>query len=117
MPGFPRSLIAFQRPFPAEAACAAYVASLRWPDGLRCSGCGHDQAWWLDTKSWTYQCKQCRRQASVTAGIIMHGSKLSLTIWLWATYLMATHSNGISAFKLWKQLGLGSYKTAWLLCA
>jgi hypothetical protein len=36
---------------------------------------------------------------------------------LWAAYLMATHSNGISAFQLWKQLGLGSYKTAWLLCA
>ena len=30
---------------------------------------------------------------------------------------MATHSNGISALQLWRQLGLGSYKTAWLLCA
>ncbi len=47
----------------------------------------------------------------------MHGSKLGLTIWFWADYLMATHSNGISAFQLWRQLGLGSYKTAWLLCA
>ncbi len=47
----------------------------------------------------------------------MHGSKLSLSIWLWAAYLMATHSNGSSAFQLWKQLGLGSYKRAWLLCA
>ncbi len=117
MSDFPRSLIAFQRRFPDEAACAAYVAALRWPDGFRCPGCGHDQAWRLDTKAWTYQCKQCRRQTSVTAGTLLHGSKLSLTIWLWAAYLMATHSNGISAFQLWKQLGLGSYKTAWLLCA
>jgi hypothetical protein len=30
---------------------------------------------------------------------------------------MATHSNGISARQLWRQLGLGSYKSAWLLCA
>src|SRR5512147_1213816 len=30
---------------------------------------------------------------------------------------MATHSNGISALQVQKQLGLGSYKTAWLLCA
>ena len=30
---------------------------------------------------------------------------------------MATHSNGISALQLQKQLGLGSYKSAWLLCA
>jgi hypothetical protein len=47
----------------------------------------------------------------------MHGSKLSLILWFWAAYLMATHSNGISALQLQRQLGLGSYKTAWLLCA
>src|SRR3954462_4042053 len=28
---------------------------------------------------------------------------------------MATHANGISARQLWRQLGLGSYKSAWLL--
>ena len=47
----------------------------------------------------------------------MHGSKLPLTVWFWAAYLMATHSNGISALQLQKQLGLGSYKSAWLLGA
>src|SRR6201987_4785295 len=30
---------------------------------------------------------------------------------------MATHSNGISALQLQRQLAFGSYKTAWLLCA
>jgi hypothetical protein len=40
-----------------------------------------------------------------------------LTIWFWAAYLMATHSNGISALQLQRQLALGSYKSAWLLCA
>ena len=30
---------------------------------------------------------------------------------------MATHSNGLSARQMWRQLGLGSYKSAWLLCA
>jgi hypothetical protein len=30
---------------------------------------------------------------------------------------MATHCNGISALQLQRQLGLGSYKSAWLLCA
>jgi len=30
---------------------------------------------------------------------------------------MATHSNGISALQLQNQLGLGSYRTAWMLCA
>jgi hypothetical protein len=53
----------------------------------------------------------------VTAGTIMHHSKLPLTTWFWATYLMATHSNGISALQLQRQLAFRSYKTAWLLCA
>ena len=59
----------------------------------------------------------CARQTSVTAGTVMHGSKLPLTVWFWAAYLMATHSNGIAALQLQKQLGLGSYKSAWLLAA
>ncbi len=53
----------------------------------------------------------------MTAGTTMHGSKLPLLVWFWAVYLMATHSNGISALQLQKQLRLGSYKSAWLLCA
>ncbi len=33
----------------------------------------------------------------MTAGTILHGSKLALTIWFWAASMMATHSNGLSA--------------------
>jgi len=107
--------MAFQGRFPDEAACAAYLAAIRWPEGFRCPACGHPRAWRLETKPWTYECRHCRRQTSVRAGTIMHGSKLALRVWFWAAYLMATHSNGISALQLQKQLGLGSYKTAWLL--
>src|SRR5437762_2297989 len=39
----------------------------------------------------------------------MHHSKLPLTAWFWAAYLMATHSNGISALQLQRQLAFGSY--------
>ena len=45
----------------------------------------------------TFECARCHRQTSVTAGTILHGSKLALTVWFWAAYLMATHSNGIAA--------------------
>jgi hypothetical protein len=38
-----------------------------------------------------------------------------LRTWFLAAWLVATHRNGISARQLWLQLGLGSYKTAWLL--
>ena len=103
-----------QRRFPDDAACARYLVALRWPDGFRCPRCAHDHAWMLKTKAWTYECARCGKQTSVTAGTVMHGSKLALTVWFWAAYLMAGHSNGISASQLWKLLGLRSYKTAWL---
>ena len=117
MTDFPRSLPEFQGRFPDEAACVAYLATARWPDGFRCPACGHGKGWELSTKPFTWECAGCGKQTSVTAGTAMHGSKLALTVWFWAAYLMATHSNGISALQLQKQLGLGSYKTAWLLCA
>jgi hypothetical protein len=114
---FPRSLIEFRHCFPDEAACAAYLFAARWPSGFVCPGCRKTKAWELQTKPWTYECAGCGKQTSVTAGTIMHHSKLPLTIWFWAAYLMATHSNGISALQLQRQLALGSYKSAWLLCA
>jgi ISXO2-like transposase domain len=70
----------------------------------------------LATKAFTWECARCGKQTSVIAGTGMHGSKLELTVWFWAAYLMATHSTGMSARQLWR-LGLGSYKSAWLLCA
>ena len=115
MTDFPRSLLEFQQRFPDEDACAAYLATLRWPAGFVCPACGGSRGWALATKAHTHECADCRKQTSVTAGTVMHGSKLALTAWFWAAYLMATHSNGISALQLQKQLGLGSYKTAWLL--
>ena len=66
-------------------------------------------AHWLSLQAFTYECAACGRQTSVTAGTIMHGSKLPLTVWFWAAHLMATHSNGISALQLQRLLGLGSY--------
>ncbi len=98
-----------------EAACVAYLFAARWPHGFVCAACGRNKAWQLRTKVWTWECAGCGKQSSVTAGTIKHSSKLPLTIWFWAAYLMATHSNGISALQLQRQLALGSYKSAWLM--
>ena len=111
----PNSLLAFQHMFPDDDACAAWLIEMRWPDGFVCPACGHEKGWALRRKAHTFECAGCRRQTSVTAGTILHASKLPLTVWFWAAYLMATHSNGISALQLQKQLGIGSYRSAWLL--
>jgi hypothetical protein len=93
MSDFPRSLVEFESRFPDEAACVAYLFAARWPHGFVCPACGRNKAWQLQTKAWTWECAGCGKQTSVTAGTIMHHSKLPLTMWFWAAYLMATHSN------------------------
>ena len=46
----------------------------------------------------------------------MHRSHLPLETWFMAVHIVTSHSNfGISALQLQAQLGLGSYKSAWLL--
>ena len=82
MVDFPRSLIEFQRRFPDERACASYLAQARWPDGFRCPSCGHAKGWELSTKAFTWECAGCHRQTSVTAGTVMHASKLPLTVFV-----------------------------------
>jgi hypothetical protein len=68
----------------------------------------------LKSRPRLYECLDCGRQTSITAGTAMHRSKLPLTTWFWAAHLMATHSNGMSARQLEDQPGV-TYKTTWLL--
>ncbi len=58
---FPRSLLEFQRRFPDERACAAYLADARWPDGFRCPACDRDKGWELATKAFTWECRRLRQ--------------------------------------------------------
>src|SRR3954451_12052940 len=111
----PGSLPAFEARFPDDAACARWLFGKRWPDGFRCPGCGHDKAWELGRGTLLVECARCHRQTSVTAGTVLHRSHLPPKLWFLAAWLVATHKNGISARQLGLQLGLGSYKTAWLL--
>lgn len=111
----PSSLPAFEARFPDDAACARWLFERRRPEGFRCPGCGHDKGWELGRGLLLVECGRCHRQTSVTAGTVLHRSHLRLRLWFLAAWLVATHRNGISARQLRLQLGLGSYKTAWLL--
>jgi transposase-like protein len=113
-PGFPRSIVEFQRRFPDEADCRAYLFESRWPDGYRCRRCGCGEVG-AEHRRHLWQCKRCGHQTSVTAGTVMHKTRTPLTLWFWAAYLVATHTPGISAVQLQRQLGISRYETAWLV--
>jgi transposase-like protein len=109
-----RSLSQFQKAFSDEASCGAFLFKRRWPDGFVCPVCGKRRVAALKSRPRLYECLDCGRQTSITAGTVMHRSRLPLTAWFWAAHLMTTHSNGMSARQLEEQLGV-TYKTAWLL--
>lgn len=58
-------------------------------------------------------CAICQYQVSVKAGTIFQGSRLPLTMWFRAIWLVTSQKNGASAKGIQRILGLGSYETAW----
>lgn len=105
-------MLAIQRRFHTELACRKHLESQRWPNGFRCSACGHDQAGRIRTRS-LYRCLKCRKQVSLTAGTIFHKTRVSLKKWFWLILMMSQNKHGISMLEAQRLLGIGSYKTIW----
>jgi transposase-like protein/ribosomal protein L37AE/L43A len=108
---YPRTLAEFEARFATEAACRAYLAQLRWPNGFRCPKCGGTTAWPVRVVLW--QCAGCGRQTSVTAGTVFQDTRTPLTMWFRAMWWVTNSKAGTSALTLQHLLGLGSYQTAW----
>ena len=109
------SLPDFQRLYGTEEQCEAALEKARWPDGFRCPRCGgHEHGLVYGRRLKRYQCRSCGHQATLTAGTIMQATKLPLTTWFLAFYLIGQAKTGISSLELSRHLGV-NYDTAWLL--
>jgi hypothetical protein len=112
--GFPTTLPEFQRVFPDEAACAKYLANLRWPSGFACPKCGQVGEPYRFPKrlSVVLRCRRCQANISLTAGTIMQRTHMPLSVWFWGAYLVTTQTPGQSALQFQRQLGIRRYETA-----
>ncbi len=108
----PDDLPSFVERFGTDAQCREHLFQARWPEGFRCAACGHDQAWALRSRL-IYECAACGRQHSLLAGTIFEQTKTGLARWFLAIYLVTSSKGGISATELKRQMGFGSYQTAW----
>ena len=104
--------------FTDEQKAREWLEARLWPDGPICPKCGVvNEATLLKGKSTRpglYQCNACRKPFSVTVGTLYERSKIPLTKWLAATYLLQSSKKGISALQIHRTLGV-SKKTAWFL--
>lgn len=115
--------------FHDEAAAFAFVESIIWANGPVCSHCGGTERIYPlqgvrsgkskknpegAVRHGLKKCGQCRGQFTVRIGTIFEESKLPLTKWLQAIFLMTASKKGVSAHQLHRTLEI-TYKTAWFL--
>jgi transposase-like protein len=101
-----------------EDHARAYFEGRRWPNGPACVHCGAVNVYRMGgeaTRPGLLECRDCRKQFTVTVGTVMQDSHLPLSIWAKAFHLMVSSKKGMSALQLQRNLGLGSYRTAWFL--
>lgn len=111
------SLARLRRQYPTEAACRHLLEELRWPQGPFCPHCGSYALWAINGNSCRAglkECRDCRRQYTVTTKTPMHATQLPLWTWIQAMYLVVTSSKGISSMVMSRFLGV-TQATAWRL--
>jgi len=93
---------------------------VRWPDGPICPHCvvvgGHYRVNLRKgsrgpVRQGVWKCRDYRKQFTVTVGTVFQGSKISLSKWVTAIYLMGDSTKGLNAHQLHRRLGL-TYKSA-----
>lgn len=105
------SEVNFSALYGTENLCREATARWRWPDGFVCPACGCVDHCIVGLRQ-LYQCNACRRQTSLTAGTIFNATKVPLTTWFRAMYLMTQTKQGISSIELGRRLGV-TQTTAW----
>lgn len=110
---FPKTLIEAVRYFSNPDVGLAFMASLRWPDGVICPHCDHAGVMFLKNRR-VWKCRACRKQFSIKTGTIMEDSPIKLDKWLPAIWLIVNAKNGISSYEVHRALGV-TQKTAWFL--
>src|SRR4051794_14367610 len=111
--------------FRNEAKARAWLEARIWKDGVICPHCASANA--SDEgrvtkltgkahRAGLYQCNHhaCRRQFTVTVGTVLERSKIPLSKWLAALYLMSAPGKPISVQRAHRLIGV-SYKSTWYM--
>jgi transposase-like protein len=101
------SLTEFLQHYGTEKQCRQALFQWRWPTGFVCPACGHTAYCELKCRL-LFQCGHCHKQTSLTSGTIFAATKLPLTTWLLAIYLVTQSKTSVSALSMSRTLGVAS---------
>ncbi len=109
----PETLLGTIKLFSDPDVALAFVAKLRWPNGVTCPECGAPEPSFLSTRR-LWKCRACKKQFSVKVGTIFEDSPIGLDKWLPALWLVVNCTNGISSYEIARDMGV-TQKTAWFM--
>lgn len=103
-----------------EDEARSILEHIRWGKESICPHCGSFRVVRIKAVSdkvrdGLLRCNDCKGQFTVTVGTIMEDSHITLRQWVQAFHSMCSHKKGVSALQLQRNLGLGSYRSAWHL--
>jgi transposase-like protein len=124
--GFPTpadlTLDQIMRRFSTDEKAREYLEAIRWPEGPVCPHCGCiERIYPIESnpakgvRPGLFQCNNCEGQFTFTVGTIFEKSKIPLRKWLVAWYMLCSSKKGVSALQIQRQLGIGSYRSAWFM--
>lgn len=110
-----KNILEFQKDFSTDEKCRKYLEQQRWNGTPACPFCGSINVCRFSNGK-VFKCREkgCRKKFTVTVGTIYENTKVPLTKWFLATYILSVHSKGISSLQLANWLGV-TQKTAWFL--
>src|ERR1041385_6624837 len=105
----------WERAFPDDDACKAYLVKHRWPNGVHCPRCGSISIYELKARPFHWQCQDCSVHGyrfSVLVGTIFANTNKPLREWFRVIHTMLTSKKGVSSHQIYRTMGFGSYETA-----
>lgn len=100
-----------------DAAAREWLERLFWPNGPHCPRCGSLKVWRFReqgrrSRPGLWECGDCGDQFTVTTKTPLHATKLPLSKWLLALYIVLSSSKGVSSVVLARMIGV-TQRTAW----
>ena len=110
-----KTLVEAVRYYSDPDRCLDTMVKVRWPNGVTCPECGHDNPRFIAPRRiWECRTNHPRRQFSVKVGTIFEDSPLGLDKWLVAIWMLSNCKNGISSYEVHRALGI-TQKSAWFM--
>jgi transposase-like protein len=113
----PKTLLEAVRFFTDLDRCTEFMAMVRWPEGVICPHCDHNDCKFMKVgkrRLWQCKSKACRKQFTIKTGSVMEDSPIGLDKWLPAIWMIVNAKNGVSSYEIHRALGV-TQKSAWFL--